>query len=865
MESQFSLKLLRAFCPSHLLEEIEGDLLQKFESDLNPSDRLGRSDGYWKRKANRRLLWNVIRYFRLGIVLRNKFFIMKNLYFNMSLLNSYLIMAWRNIVRYRWISSINIIGLSASMSICLLILMMIKHQTDFDSFHPDADRLYRLTTKIRYNNGDIDHYASTPGPLISYLQENFSLAEETVSIERSYFSITNPHGEVTLTGIKTSPAFFSLFGFAFRKGSPSTALVRAYSIVLSEESATKLFGENDALGKIVSIKEMGDFTVTGVLARQDKPSHLDFDAYAMYPTNNQENNKDWSSCISYSYIRIKQDVKQETMQNALKLSSVHASNILKKSDGINQVDFNFQSIHDVPFSDLAVELGFVKSWKKIAGFVGLAFVMLLLAIFNYSNVTVARTLGRMKEIGVRKISGASRSQITFQLITESILIALISLVFAVFAAQYFPLNPAFQRSVPQHPDVTLMGWFLLFSIFAGCMTGFFPAMALSKINPVIILKNRISNTRPGHYDWHNGIIVAQFFFSLVFISVLSTVYKQSLFQVNSDYGFKRKNIIHINLGEINRQAFMNELEKRSEIESISASSQPMFSWGDDRFIKHGTDSVAIECYAADNQFIPTYGLQMISGTNFPDNLPNTQERFIILNESALVALKLGSPTEAIGKSVESENNVSLIVIGVLKDFHAHPFKHDIQPLALRYVPEQFKSLTVKSIPSKFIETEEAIKQAWAKVNPNFSLEYSLFEDEFREKQFHGDDLKMLGSVALIAMIIACMGLSGVVMYRMQQRIKEIGIRKVMGANIHQVFTLLSWDFFKLLLLAAFLALPLCHWLNKSILQGFAYKPDIGIDTYGLSFIAIVMLGLLIISAQTIKATLHNPVNILKHE
>lgn len=860
----FWLSFLQWFCPSKLYEGIEGDLLEQFERDKG---NLG------VEQARRRFVWNVIKFFRPGILVRHQFSVsMQHLYNIFDLTKIYLRISWRNILRYKSISLINIIGLSVSMSVGLLILMVIKNRLDYDTFHPQNDRLYRITTLVTQKSGEDVHYASSPQPLGRSLKENYPLVDEVLTITpflQGYIRKNNE--EFYMKGAFADASFFDVLGFKLIAGNPSHALTRPHSIVLSEDTALKFFGRQTALDETLTINGYGDFKVTGIIAKQNTPSQFEFEAYASMATvtspgsaQSLNANDNWKSyTTAYTYVRIKPG-SHEAMLRALKETGIRALKEVDFPGSEKSYLFQARTIDDVPFSDLLLEPGRGRSKESLMILSLPGVILLLLAVFNYTNMTVARAFSRAKEIGVRRIAGASRSQLFFQLIIESIVLAVISVVFAGLLATYIPVNGSFENSLPATIDYSFMLWFFIFAVIIGCLTGFFPALALSGIKPMQALKN-LGGKKGKKLSWKKGLIVIQFSLSLAFLIVLLVIYEQNQFQIKSDYGFARKDIIHVKPGPVKHNVLMKEIEGYAGVERVSASSNPIFTWGNRCRVKSQNDPTWMEYYSVDDAYMPVYDLTLVAGKNFSSDLSDKHEQHILLNEKAVEALKLGTPHEALGQSLLINDTLSLHVTGIVKDFNAHPFKFSISPLAFRYKPDEFNMLTVKTSPSSLQTVLKHITRSWNKLAPDYPFSYSIFDDEFNERQAHADDLKMIGSLAVIAIIISCLGLLGVVMYNTQSRTKEIGIRKVMGAYTYQILVLLSWNFLKLLLISACIAMPLGYCLGELVLQHFVYRTELGVGILGLGFLLIMTVGLITIGSQTIRAAMSNPVDTLRYE
>jgi putative ABC transport system permease protein len=852
---RFWISFLRWFCPSNLYEGIEGDLLEQFETEAKTKG---------VRAARRRFIWQVIRFFRPEILLRHQFSgSMKNIFSTFDLAKMYLQVAWRNLIRYRSVSVINVLGLSVSLSVGLLILLVIKNRLDFDTFHPDPDRLYRITTRVQQKSGERIHFATTPPALGPFLKEHFAFADEVVRVMPTLKgNVISTSGEIFVGGAYVDESFFRVLGFKLVAGNARSALAEPNSIVLTEETARKVFGQNMPLGEILTLEGHGDFKVTGIIGDSEGPSEIDFGAYASLSTLVEPNRshagsitEDWTSLYTtYTYVKIHAGTHNAMSGSLRKVGT----KISRRTDIDKTYVFQADNIDEIPFSDIYLGRGHSVQSLMILSLPGV--ILLLLAVFNYTNMTIARAFSRSKEIGVRKINGAPRYQLFFQLIVESVLVATIATVLASFIAMQIPVNPSFERALPKTIDPSVIVWFFLFAVAAGFLAGAFPAWVLSGIKPIQALKSNVGKIRK--FTWGKSLIVIQYTLSLAFLIVLLVTYKQMQFQVKSDYGFQRENIIHINPGDLNPNVLMTKIKSIPEVESISASSNPIFTWGNICSIASEKDSAKIEYYSVDDEYLSVYGLELVAGENL---MPDQHEQYILLNEEAVEVLKLGSPHEALGQSLIINDTLSLQVRGVMKDFNAHPFKFDIMPLALRYKPDEFNVLNVKNYPSTLPQALKRISQVWEQLEPDYPLSYTVFADYFNERQAHKDDQKMTGSVTLVSIIISCLGLLGVVMYSTQMRMKEIGIRKAMGAFSYQIVMLISWTFLKLLLISACLALPLGYWLGELILQQFAYRIELGIGIGSLGFAIMMTLSLITIGSQTVRAGLRNPVEILRYE
>jgi putative ABC transport system permease protein len=517
---------------------------------------------------------------------------------------------------------------------------------------------------------------------------------------------------------------------------------------------------------------------------------------------------------------------------------------------------------------------FMDSWAgmSVSGvlmFSGIALAILLIATFNYTNLSVARSIRRAKEVGIRKVTGATRAHIFAQFLSESVLSALLALLFAFFLTKILVLNAGFSRLVSGiEVDAVLLLWFLIFSICVGLMAGTLPALLFSKINSIQALKNLAGIKLLKVGTLRKSLIVIQFSVSLVFVIVLLVVYRQSDYVATADNGYNRENIISVALQGVDYALVSSKLAAHAQVEKATAASGN-FGLGFGQPVElqkqQGEESARFAQYSVDGQFIPTMELTLLAGQNFPKDVSAENSPYIILNEKALQVLGLGTPAEAIGEALWLNDSLPVEVIGVVQDFHYLSLKHPIGPLVLQYHPDEFNILNLKVSDPNNASFRAYLQETWKELDPLHPVEYYVYEEQFYDKWIHAQDTTFMGSFAFMAIFIACMGLLGVVMFSMETRIKEIGIRKVIGASVGSLTLLLSKDFLKLILIAAVFALPLGYWIGNLFLQEYAYRIMLGIKLLSLGFGIVLLLGLMIVSSQTVKAALANPVDSLRNE
>jgi len=860
-----ALRFLQWFCPESLYESIEGDLLEQFEVDVN---EVG------EKKAKRRLFWNAMKFFRPGILFRHtSLFKFTNLILFMNLLTNYLKIALRTMKRHKAITFINIVGLAVCMSAGLLIIMLIKTHRSYDKFHPYADRTYRIIT-----SGDNANFEGwSPVPLSDELFR-YPFIEKTLTI------LTLDRRQVVLSGKLEIPvrtaftenSFLEVLGFNLASGDETTALTNPYSSVISEEAAKKLFGTEDPLGKVIEIQNWGNFTVTGIIAPHEK-SHISSEIFiskASLPpliANKQVNdpNNWYLNDESNTYVLLKSTSDERIFQQALDQISKKVILKDKQTDKRTPIYFKGVGLSEIPPSISHTDAGipFGMNIPGMLAFSSFGLLFVLLGVFNYTNLTVARTFARAKEVGVRKITGALRIQIVAQIFVESILIAAFALCIAFFIARFIPISPGLAESIDfTEFDATVLLASIAFAFFVGSIAGLFPAIILSKINPLQAIGNLLNMKLFKSLKARNALIVIQFSISLIFLIIVVVLNKQLNFQMTADLGFERKNILTVPLHRTDYKVLQTEMERHASVTFISSSSGSPFQWGKNAQVAKNKydEPFTMNYFSIDRQFLDVWGIPLLAGSNFSEQVSQENERSILVNESAIRKLALGSPAEAVGQSILVDS-VYLQIAGVTKDFHSTSFRLNIRPLMLRYKPEEFKQINIKFQPEHVASIESHVKEVWNKFEPDFPMTPEHFDKTFEERESQAKDGAMVFAFSLMAIFVSCLGLFGVVLYSVEVKSKEIAIRKIMGSSVARLTLFLSKNFFILLSISLCIGMPVGFLISSQILKGYVYKIDLGAGIV-LSILGITLcIGLITICSQTIRAALASPVTALKND
>ena len=794
---------------------------------------------------------------------------------------NYFKVAFRNLARHKLFSFINIFGLALSMSVCLIVLIRIKDQIGYDKFHPNSNRTYRIITQITNRQGSEYRFATTPLPLAENLSKDYAFIDKTVRIYPvGAKRASSETKELTVSTAFTDHNFFQVFGFLLKSGNPHSALKAPNSIVLSAETAVKYFGSGDPIGKYLSVDQLGKFQITGVLDKPRGKSHIDFECLmSMSSVTLLEKSaklspisETWSNGTSaYTYLTLKPGSSERQLAQAVS----RVSSLLMKNTtvvGKERFAFEVQPFNDIILGeDLGYNLGNTGSPEKVLAEVVISFILLLSACFNYTNLSLARSLKRGKEIGVRKVAGAFRLQIFYQFIIESIFIALLSLVVAALLFTLIIDHMPFGRELmPADATITpgLLGWLLVFTLFTGLLAGSLPAWALSSFKPVEVLKNLSTIKLFGSNGLRKTLIVIQFALSLTIIVFTLTFFNQFKFLADGYAGYNVRNIINVPLRGADYKILSNDLARIKGVESISATSANLGrSASGEVIVRYAKDKdpIGMEYYDVDPNFIQNMRLTLLAGKSFDNSNTNGEETKIIISDLARKILQIKSPEDAIGKVIWINDTTEVEVAGVLKDFYYRGLETPFGPLVLRYRPQEFKYLHVKTASAGDKSVMASVEQAWKKLEAPKPYEATWLYDEIHERKGAWGTVSMLGFLAFITITLACMGLLGMVVYNTETRKKEIGIRKVMGASVPAIMSLLSKNFMKLVMIAGLIALPISYGISYFFLNLFANRISIGFGILSISFISMLVISLITIGSQIYRVAVANPVNALRTE
>jgi putative ABC transport system permease protein len=808
------------------------------------------------------------------------------------MLSNYIKVAIRNLRRYKFFSLINISGLAISMSICMGIMMLVADQVFYDQHNSKGDRVFRVYSRPVGNDGlergGMDN-STSPLTLKEELLTNYTGIEKAVRLKRgfgnSWMELEEQDINIPLKGFFADPEVFDVFEYEFQYGDPQTALVEPYTVVLTRAAANKLFKEENPVGQTIKVGDIGTYMVTGVLRETKNKSHIVFEGLASMATvkSLEATGKfpkmldDWNNFWNgWTYIVVEKGKTTEQIQS-------HLDQIFKKriasieNPEVFKAKFLLQNLNDItPGRFMNNPIGPFLPWMFIYFLGGLALIVLLTSCFNFTNLSIARSLTRAREIGVRKVTGAARWQIFSQFLTESIVIAMLSLALGLgllIVVKPLMMQMTFARVFMWDLQANYVVYiiFTAFAVVVGIIAGFFPAAVLSGFQPVKVLKSLSSMKLFSRLALRKALLVIQFTLSLVFILTVIVTYNQLDLFLGKDHGFDMKNKLVVRLNNTSAEVLKSELSKYNNITNVSAASHipaAGMSYGDG-FKKNLEDKdwTTLGYYCVDENYLENIDVKLVAGKNFSVELGDANKKFILINETAVKAFRYDTPLDALGEELYyAADSSKKTIIGVVKDYNHQMLMEKIEPMALMYTPSEFHIVQVK-YSGTFDDATQSVQKAWANVNPTFKLDYKEFEGEIRKNYdaIFGDLVDVLTVVAFLAIFISCLGLLGMATYTTETRIKEISIRKVLGSSDQALVFLLSKGFLKLLAISILIGVPIAYFGNNLWLEFMAYRTEISFGVIATGVLTMLVLGAITIGSQTLKAAFTNPVDNLRNE
>lgn len=864
------LQFLQWFCPEHLYEEIEGDLIERFNGDLMRYSTL--SENARMRRAKFRFIMNVLKFFRPGIILRNK---LSLVYPQFYMITNYFKVALRFMFRNKTHSAINVFGLAFGITGAMLLFLWIAHEFTYDTFHVDSERIYKAWNREK-DGGEINCRDVTPRILAPTLEEEYTSIESAVSVadySDSYVFKTGEKKIVKNSVVFTEADFLTMFSFPLLQGDASSALASPGSIVLTERFANHLFGYKEVMGENLTISVSGSdfqFTVSGIL--KNLPANTAFNFEYLLPFQFLESigvkDTQWSNNSVSTYVKVKPNVNIDNLNKEIK--DIRKEHVFGEQTEIFLYPITKMRLYS-RFENGVPAGGRIEVIRMLAILGG---CLLLIACINFINLSTARAQRRSKEVAVRKVTGAYRHSLVTQFLCESVLVAFIA-GFVSLGISYLIL-PYFNSLIGQNLSLDFGNTFfwmgmLTTVVVAGLLAGGYPAVYLSSFQPIRILKG-LGVLNSSRSTLRNVLVILQFGFAITLIVSTIVIYKQVKFLQNRDAGYGKENLIYHHLiGDIskNYKALKNELLQSGTAVGVTKTSSPVterlssttdIRWHD----KDPLNKTPIERFHVDESFVTTAALTILEGRDLDlDRFPSDSSA-VILNEAAVKLMGFRNP---IGEKIV-DNGVAYHVVGVVKDFILTSPHQKVEPIVIQGgYGDWFNVMHVRLNPAKPIdESIDALSDIFKKYNPDYPFEYHFVDAEYARKFSDLERTLTLTTVfASIAIFIACLGLLGLSTYMTEARLKEIGIRKVMGGSVASITRLLAYSQLKPILISVVLFSPMAWFAMNWWLQSFAYRISLDKWTFVTSALTLSFIGIVTIGFQTIRAATANPVHTLRNE
>lgn len=818
------------------------------------------------------------------------------------MLSNFLRVAFRNLVKQRIYSLINVIGLAVSITACLLIVLYVRHETSYDTFVPDGDRIYKLGLERKYPNHST-FYAAVPDGYAAVMKRDFPEVENTLHL-------LGPNNDVPITyevpgqDARTfeednlcfaDSSFLSFFPVTLLKGDPRTALAAPNQMIISQEVATRYFGTDEPINKTLKAN-FGEFKVTGVFDRWPENSHLQFSMMASFDASLFFNRENYISFNSHTYVKLKPGADATAFAAKFpQMVDTYASGQIERELRQSWEDYKkagngyryfIQPLTSIHLDPTNLEFTTSPSGNKryVLGLSLIAGLILVIACINFMNLATARSASRAREVGMRKVMGSLKNQLITQFLLEAIVLAVFSTLLAIGAT--YLLLPSFNLLVEKNLQLVIDGTVLLgligFALLVGVLAGIYPAFVLSSFNPVEVMKGSFSRSSSGLL-LRNGLVVFQFMISVFLIVATLLVGRQMQFMQNKDLGFDKERVIMVDRAfmlQQNTEPFMEKVRAMPEVTGVARTSARVGNRDDvfgQMFQPAGsTDVLTVKSMIIDDDFAPMIDFQIKEGRFFSRETSDSLN--VLLNETAVKTIGLKDPVgqrlsngDLFRGNEELQKERIFTVIGVVSNFHFQSLRDEITPLVIfnyevfnRHPNSNYIAVRVKEGMQQ--EALNKLEALWKELVPTRPFGYEFLEDNlnqgYAQERQSGRVFRVFSGLSII---IACVGLFGLSAFTAGQRTKEIGIRKVMGASVPGVVLLLSRDFTKLVLIALVLAIPAAWYLMDSWLNGFAYRIPIGVDSFLIAGGVSLAIAWLTVSYQSIKAALINPVNSLRRE
>lgn len=873
----WALRCLRYLLKEEYIEEIEGDMEELFFDQLEKGS---------SQRAKRIYVLEMIKLIRPSLL---KNFAPSSTLNSYGMYKNYFKIAWRNLIKKKAYSAINIFGLGLGIACCFLIFMYVQDERSYDTYHEKGNRIYRLIHGLKTSANTEEGATSLPfwvwgnAPVGPALANHFPEVEKIVQFSGRFNVLLQYEDKIFQEDdvFCMDSTAFDVFSWKLLQGDPKTALVVPYSIVLTEPTARKYFGDEDPIGKILKGEggrvNDGNYTVTGVMEEVPSNSHFRFDALISMSSFKQSRAEVfgwWGYVDFYTYFLVNDQFDETNFRAKIQdfVARYHPNPEWNYT-------FDIEPLKDVYLrTEAERQPGETGSLANIYVFSIIGLFILVIAMINFMNLSTARSMERGKEVGIRKSVGAERKSLIFQFLGESIIIVFLSMLVAILIiAVAMPfMNNLTGKEFSMEPFINIQT--ILFGVVAmlliGLLAGSYPAFVLSGFKPVQVMKG-IVKSNAGGVNLRKSLVVFQFSLSIALIAGTIIVYTQMNHLLDKDLGFDKERMLILDYNydsEVNTKTEVLNTAMRSIPEVTSTAFTR--SVPGSHFPNAGTEiqnatgemeMIGQAIFQVGMDFVPHFDLELLAGRSYSRDFPSDSSSALIVNEAAAKQYGYSNPADIVGKKFSQWGREGE-VIGVVKDFNFISLHRNIEPLTLPFAPYESRYMCLKVKSENLAQTIEEVGAIWTELVPHRPFLYSFLDDDFNT-QYQSDFIfrKLFTTFACLAIFIACLGLLGLATYTAEQRTKEIGIRKVLGADVRSIVTLLSKDFVLLVLISMVIATPLSWYAMNEWLEGFAYRMEIQYWVFVFAGLIALSIAVFTISFQSIKSALLNPVNSLKNE
>jgi len=790
------------------------------------------------------------------------------------MIQNYLKIALRNLNRHKIYSGINILGLTLGLTCALLIFLYVRYEFSYDTFHKNAEYIYRIVLHQDHFYRGRNQAVILPAAFGPTIRDRIPEVRRICRIDDSSGLFKTEDRSFYERGMGlVDPDFLVMFDFPLIQGDPKSVLNEPFSLILSEEMATKYFGDENPVGRTINIDDRYEVTVKGIMRNMPENSYFDFDFLGSFSTlsilRGREEMQSWSNYNYLTFLQLDEGIDVPSVEKKVQA-------IFEDRKASFMTHCELQGLKDIHFHNKALfEIGTTSDIRSVYILSTIGLAILLIACFNYINLATARASSRFREIGIRKVVGAHRRNLIRQFIGESLGITLVAFVFTVIVV--LAVLPSFGAFMQRNIPLTFMIipqnliWLLCIFVTIGMAAGLYPALLLSSFRPSLILRSATQTTTGRKSALRNALVILQFVITTMLITSTFITRKQIDYIRNSDLGYEKESVLTFPVSRTrkNPQVIKQELQQFHNIRDATLSSQSPATITNaglpDWEGKQTEDDIAFFRLYIDENFLDFYGIPVTLGSKFSIHHITNPERAIILNETAVRTTGWADP---IGKRIYdgSDDEEGKTVIGVVKDFHFASLHIPIAPLMIMTNPDDYDVISLKVDPNNIAATIQFLNEKWKTYTSTLPFNYTFLEDRLN-RMYRSEHRLYQGFqvFAFNAIFIACLGLIGLASYTVERKTKEIGVRKILGASISGMFLFILRQTLKMVAVGTVVALPLGYFIMKKWLENFAYRIHIGFDILIMSSIAAITIAMITVSYLSIKAARNNPIDSLKYE